>query len=265
MAQNSLQALSILLVVPSLVQGKLLAKSLAQYAQVTIQQCSNIEQALQTLDAIKPDLLISSMYFSDGDGIDLLKKVRSDERMEHVLFMLASSEERFEVLDPILQTGIVAVLPKPFTGDDIQSALDKTVVYLAKNAERTNHVTLSAMRVLVVDDSRLARRHLIKLLGKAGLNADNIIEAENGLEASHVFNDHSFDVVLSDYNMPVMDGEGLLMHIRAHKQQQNTPVIMITSERSEAKLDSIQRHGVTALLDKPFDPCRLQDLLETCV
>ncbi|NRB42402.1 MAG: response regulator [Pseudomonadales bacterium] len=265
MAHNSLEELSVLMVVPSIVQGKILQKSIDTHGAVNIRQCKNIAEALSALDELKPDLVISSMYFDDGDGIDLVNTLRHDERFENILFMLVSSEERFEVIDPIRQAGVIAVLPKPFNNKDIQRALDKTVVYLSEHAEVNQHVNAQDMRVLVVDDSRLARRHLIKMLIKAGVQESHILQAEDGVLACDLLADNLFDVVLTDYNMPNMDGEELLVHIRQKTQQEGVPVIMVTSERSESKLESIQHNGVTALLDKPFDPQRLQHLLQTCI
>ncbi len=74
-----------------------------------------------------------------------------------------------------------------------------------------------------------------------------------------------FDIVLTDYNMPQMDGEELLKYIRQNSELEGMPVIMVTSEQNETKLGSIQSNGVTAMLDKPFDPPHLQKLLETHV
>ena len=264
MASNTLSDLSILMVVPSQLQGHLLKRSLHQ-SNLNISACTNMEQALADMQNYQPDLVISSMYFNDGDGADLVQAMRANAQLENILFMLISSEERFEALDPIRQAGVIAVLPKPFHVDDIQQALDKTRIFLSADAKVKEHVAIKDMKALVVDDSRLARRHLIKLLIKNGLQEDNIHQAEDGKLGSQVLQEQDFDVLLTDYNMPVMDGEGLLVFVREQEKTQQLPVIMITSEKHEGKLQSIQNHGVTAVLDKPFDPLHLFELLETCV
>ncbi len=265
MPAQSLQNLSILMVVPSLLQGRFLAKALNDQGSVRISESKNISQALASMKENVPDLVISSMYFEDGDGIELVQSMRADEALENILFMLVSSEERFEMLDPIRQAGVIAVLPKPFHYEDILKALDKTVLFLAEDQLHDKTIELDQMRVLMVDDSRLARRHLLKILLKLGVSETNVHQAEDGVLAIEVLKEHSFDVVLSDFNMPQLDGQGLLKYIRQQDELSAVPVIMITSERNQTLLSSIQENGVTALLDKPFDPAHLQDLLENHV
>lgn len=265
MPQKSLESLSILMVVPSIVQGAILQRSIDQHTKVSIRQCANIAQAIEAMSDVHPDLVISSMYFNDGEGIGLLRAMQERPTFEHILFMLISSEERFEVLDPIRQSGVIAVLPKPFTSEHIQKALDQTVLYLANNAEVEQHKDIATIRILVVDDSRLARRHLIKILIKGGVTEDNIIQAEDGAHAYASLIKQPFDIVLTDYNMPNMNGGELLISIRGNDDINHLPTIMITSERNDSVLHDIQENGVTALLDKPFDPQQLMYLLNTCV
>lgn len=265
MTDNSLDELSILMVVPSLVQGRVLQRAIDTHVVVNVHDCLNVEQALARMSELKPDLVISSMYFDDGDGFELINAMRADPALENILFLLVSSEERFEVLDPIRQAGVIAVLPKPFDSEDIKKALNQTFIYWAEGSRVEKPVSVDTMRVLVVDDSRLARRHLLKVLSKLGVNEGQVRQAEDGRSAIDLLDQHAFDLVLTDYNMPVMDGEGLLCYIRDHHAFCSLPVIMITSERNEEKLASIQANGVTALLDKPFDPAHLHKLLQTCV
>lgn len=265
MAENVLDKLSILMVVPSMVQGRFLQREIDSHALVNVRSCVNVEQALLAMSSLKPDLVISSMYFEDGDGLSLIGAMRANPEFENILFMLVSSEERFDVLDPIRQSGVLAVLPKPFKSEDIKQALAQTFLYLAEGAEVESSLSIGDMQVLVVDDSRLARKHLLKVLAKLGVNDSHVMQAEDGHAAIELLKKYTFNLVLTDYNMPVLDGEGLLCYVREQEGLAHLPVIMITSERNEQKLASIQTNGVTALLDKPFDPSQLKTLLATCV
>ena len=262
---SSLEELSIMLVVPSMVQGAVLKRELDFHGVIDIASCQNVAQALDKMKSHKahqPDLVISSMYFEDGDGIDLISAMRADESLANILFMLVSSEERFEMLDPIRQAGVVAVLPKPFNRDTLSQALNTSLGFLGSTAFVANNTNIQKIKVLLVDDSRLARRHMNKVLSKVGITDEQITQAIDGANAVECLKEHTFDLVITDYNMPKMDGEELLKYIRQHDDLSNMPVIMVTSEQNETKLGSIKSNGVTAMMDKPFDPPHLKSLLE---
>lgn len=262
MTTVSLQDLSILMVVPSRVLGAVLSKELGDLGAIKKICCKNIKEALVQMREINPDLVVSSMYFEDGDGIDLITAMRSEAAFEDTLFMLISSETRFEMLDPIRQAGVVAILSRPFTSEALAQAVNTTLGYLDTKSFAAVHKNIASLKMLVVDDSKLARRHMLKVLEKLGIKDEQIELAEDGRQAIEKLAVASYDLVLTDYNMPKLDGEELLKYIREHEELLHMPVIMVTSEKNETKLASIKNNGVTAMLDKPFDPPNLKALLE---
>jgi two-component system chemotaxis response regulator CheY len=264
MSVESIEDISILMVVPSRVLGAVIRKELGDMGVVQMAACKNIEQALDQLREVKPDLVVSSMYFEDGDGIDLIMRMREEEAFKDTLFMLISGEERFEMLDPIRQAGVVAMLPRPFTHDALLHAVNSSLGLLSENGfvEESENINLSDIRVLLVDDSKLARRHMLNVLRKVGVSEELVFQAEDGQEAVDKLGKAEFDLIVTDYNMPKMDGEELLKFIRQDDEINKIPVIMVTSEQDETKLGSIKSHGVTAMMDKPFDAPHLISLLE---
>ena len=132
----SVDNLSILMVVPSRVQVTVLMRDLNDLGILNVQCCKNIQESLETMRQVKPDLVISSMYFEDGDGIDLITSMRNEPELENILFMLVSSEQRFEMLDPIRQAGVIAVLPKPFNKSLLTQALNSSLNYLEGEISR---------------------------------------------------------------------------------------------------------------------------------
>jgi two-component system chemotaxis response regulator CheY len=262
MSNVSLQDLTILMVAPSRVLAAVLRKELGDMGAVQTVSCKNISEAMDKMREVQPDLVVSSMYFEDGDGIDLITTMRHEEAFKDTLFMLISSETRFEMLDPVRQAGVVAVLSRPFTQEALIQAVNTTLGYLDEKAASIDHQKLTSLKLLLVDDSKLARRHMLNVLEKLGITPVQIIQAEHGFEAVEKLKEEKFDLVLTDYNMPQMDGEELLKYIRQHSELDNMPVIMVTSEENETKLASIKSHGVTAMLNKPFDPPNLKALLE---
>ncbi len=114
------------------------------------------------------------------------------------------------------------------------------------------------MKVLLIDDSGTMRTIQKRCLNKLGV--EDIVEAEDGRQAFEKFNAEKFDIVLSDWNMPVMDGLDLLKEIR--RVNKDIPVIMITTEAERARVVTAIQNGVSDYLVKPFTPDSLREKLE---
>lgn len=117
------------------------------------------------------------------------------------------------------------------------------------------------MKVLLVDDSGTMRTIQKRCLNKLGI--EDVAEAEDGIQALQIFETATFDVVLSDWNMPNMDGLSLLKEIRQRNKQ--IPVIMITTEAERARVVMAIQAGVSDYLVKPFTPDGLKEKLEKWV
>ena len=107
------------------------------------------------------------------------------------------------------------------------------------------------MKVLLVDDSGTMRAIQKRCLVMAGVAEGDIAEAGNGKIALDIFNDNSVDIVLTDWNMPVMDGLALLQEIR--KTNTDIPVIMVTTEAERERVVAAIQAGVSDYLVKPFN------------
>jgi two-component system chemotaxis response regulator CheY len=112
--------------------------------------------------------------------------------------------------------------------------------------------------VLVVDDSGTMRKIIIRTLNSIGVQ--NIAEAADGSQALELFNKSSFDLVLSDWNMPVMTGFELLVAIRSSGSK--VPVMLITTESEKSRVLEAVRAGVNDYLVKPFDAEGLRSKIE---
>jgi two-component system chemotaxis response regulator CheY len=117
------------------------------------------------------------------------------------------------------------------------------------------------MKVLLVDDSGTMRTIQKRCLNKLGIT--DIVEAEDGRQALQFFSCNQFDVILSDWNMPNMDGLELLKEIRQRNTQ--IPVIMITTEAERSRVVTAIQAGVSDYLVKPFTPDGLKEKLEKWV
>ncbi len=259
MFQTDITDLSIILVEPSLPQRKLIVNRLDIEGVETIEAVSNGHSALERISVLHPDLVISSMYLEDMTGTELVTTMRQDVDLKDIPFMLISSEKRFALLDPIRQAGVVAILPKPFDHKDLKRALLSTLEFTQPTELELKNYDPSVLKVLVVDDSRMARRHIQRVLSDMGIV--NMTTAENGKQAVKLFEVKIFDLVVTDLNMPEMDGNELVDYIRKKSSRPNTPIMMVTSENNNARLANVEQSGVSAICDKPFEPSSVRKTL----
>ena len=112
--------------------------------------------------------------------------------------------------------------------------------------------------ILTVDDSR-SMRDLLKLaLSDAGYR---VLQAEDGIEGLEVLRSELPDVVVTDINMPRMDGFGLIEAIRANQEYRRMPILVLTTEGDAAKKNRARQAGATGWIVKPFNPVKLIDAI----
>lgn len=252
--------LSVYLVEPSTVQGRIIANLLGQHGVHSIEQFESAGAMFDKLREQPPSLVISALYLPDMPGTELVRRLRADPATEHTPFILISSETRPHVLDPVRQSGACGILPKPFTEAQLDTALRTTLDYLDTDAAIDVDVAdLEALTVLVVDDSPSARRFIRRVFENLGVRSFH--EAENGVQAMAIMADTMVDLVVTDYNMPEMDGKALVDHIRTQSWQSSVPILMVTSESDQSRLAAIEEAGVSGICDKPFEPNIVKALL----
>ena len=258
MESLSVSELHVLLVEPSSTQRKIIEKKLTAANVSSVEHASTVAEAIERVEGSKPDLVISCLHFSDGNATTLVEKIHAINN-DILPFVLVSSESRQTHLEYFKQKGIVAILPKPFDQAQLESAIDATLDYINPDEIELGMFETDSLNVMVVDDSKMARRAIIKVLRNIGIEL--ITEAENGLEAITKAEEGQFDVIFSDMNMPEMDGVEFTANIRATESLAHTPVLMVTSEQNEATLGAMHNAGVDAVIGKPFEPQNLKAVL----
>ena len=259
MSHLAIDDLSILLLEPSPTQRKIILSRLSEAGNNNVEIALSASEAWMSMMKGTPDLVISSMYVGEVTGSELLIRMRKHSELKDTPFMLISSETKWENLDDLKQAGVMAILPKPFNVEDMKMALQTTADYIDPEEFSGGNLDAEELRVLVVDDSSTARKHIKNLLRKMGM--ENISLANDGVEAVEIMRETMFDLVITDYNMPEMDGEKLTSHIRNHSTQSSIPILMVTSVNDETRLDSVLQSGVSAICDKPFDVNQIRGLL----
>ncbi len=117
---------------------------------------------------------------------------------------------------------------------------------------KTEGVGMSEIRALIVDDSSVMRKIVERSLRQAGLDALEVLEAATGVEGLELLKAKPVDLILSDINMPAMDGLEFLRQIRAQNLADGVPVVMITTESSEEHVKEAIQAGARGYIRKPF-------------
>jgi len=118
-----------------------------------------------------------------------------------------------------------------------------------------------AYNVLIVDDSMPMRGVIKKIIKASGFNVKDFFEASNGNEALKLLNEEWIDLVLTDYNMPEMDGLELLDEIKKSDTSKSIPVVVITTEGSKKRLVEFLEKGAMDYIKKPFTPEEIKEKL----
>lgn len=116
------------------------------------------------------------------------------------------------------------------------------------------------MKILIVDDFSTMRRIIKNLLRDLGLN--NTHEADDGNTALPMLKSGDFDFVVTDWNMPGMQGIDLLKAIRADEQLRHLPVLMVTAEAKREQIIEAAQAGVNGYIVKPFTAATLKEKLD---
>ncbi|MFO7579804.1 chemotaxis response regulator CheY [Nitrosomonas halophila] len=115
------------------------------------------------------------------------------------------------------------------------------------------------LRFLVVDDFSTMRRIVRNLLKELGFS--NVEEAEDGVAALKKLREGKFDFVVSDWNMPNMDGLTMLQNVRADEMLKDIPVLMVTAEAKKENIIAAAQAGASGYIVKPFTAATLEEKL----
>lgn len=109
-----------------------------------------------------------------------------------------------------------------------------------------------AHSVLIIDDSILMRTALKRTIENSDVGLDQIFEVENGQQALDFLSSNTVGLILTDLNMPVMDGIELIHRLKASNEYCDIPVIVITTESSTSQIENLKAEGIDDFLNKPF-------------
>jgi two-component system chemotaxis response regulator CheY len=118
---------------------------------------------------------------------------------------------------------------------------------------------MKRIKALIVDDSSVMRKIVERSLRQAGIELSEVVEAANGIEGLAALGRTKVDLILSDINMPVMDGLEFVRQLQAVPEAKNIPVVMITTEGSESNVMQALSLGAKGYIRKPFTPDQVKE------
>jgi two-component system chemotaxis response regulator CheY len=118
---------------------------------------------------------------------------------------------------------------------------------------------MDGITALIVDDSSVMRKIVERSLRQAGITLARVFEAGNGAEALSVLAENRVDLILCDINMPVMDGLEFVKQLSGVPNAKDVPVVMITTEGSEAHVVQALSCGARGYIRKPFTPEQVKE------
>jgi serine/threonine protein kinase len=265
---------SVLIVEPSRVQASIMGNYLQELSLPVCGVAKNGTEALEQIRRQVPRAVICGLHLSDMTGLDLASQIRAEMEIQAPGFVLVTSEADEVAENTLVQLRRVLPLSKPFTQQQLRAALEcvmaatsiesplgaqlmatalpaesKSVDLTSKFAGATRPSRGDA-RVLLVDDSRAARKHIQAGLERQGFR--HFVEVADGAQAIAMSARELCDLIVTDYNMPLMDGRALVSYLKQNPPTRHIPIIMVTTESDPRLLDPVRRMGVAGILPKQF-------------
>ncbi len=271
---SAVAPLSVLVVEPSRMQARVVRGYLDALQIPVAGVVANGADAIAAVRAQKPGAIVATLYLDDMTGIELAKQVR-DEIKDHAPgFVLIGSDVEETDSTSLSQLNRTILLQKPFTSAQLQQSLslvtgnshgpastDFSVAGIEGSASGvTNRNKRAAMKVLIVDDSSVARANERSVL--QGLSFTNFVEVADGAQAIAATAREKFDLIVTDYNMPLMDGHALVAYLRQTPGTAAIPIIMVTTETDPKILDPVRRLGVAGICGKQFLQVDVQAIVD---
>ncbi len=272
-------ALSVLLVEPSRVQAGIVRRYLEGQDITVTATVPCGEEAVASVRANRPGVVLAAFHLPDMTGIDLARRVRQEMPRNAPGFVLLSGDVERDGAESLSQLNRVVVLAKPFTPEQLVQTLNavtgKSITVKAPGSSFAGlsgvrsrsslpapkpAVDRSTLRVLIVDDSPTARANERAVL--RGLGFTHFTEAADGAQAAAAAATDRFDLIVTDYHMPLMDGHALVSYLKQTPATANTPVVMVTTATDAATLDPVRQAGVTAIFGKAFPAAEVKPLLD---
>lgn len=216
-------------------------------------------------------LLLTDWMMPEMDGGQLIETVRADKRYENLSIVVLSSAgmaanpefsaKTIYLLKPVRQSELHNLVASVIAGDNIKARRNQQYIHHDENAESDTWLPKLKGRILLAEDNLVNQEVAMAMLQKIGVSTK---VAANGLDAVTLLDDHSFDVVLMDCQMPIMDGFEATQRIRERERAlglPKLPIVALTANAIVGDKEMCLARGMDDYLSKPFTAEQLHKLL----
>jgi CheY-like chemotaxis protein/tRNA A-37 threonylcarbamoyl transferase component Bud32 len=247
---------TVLIVEPSRVQAAIIKGYVQDRALTVVGAVTCGRDAIEAVRKLHPRAVLSAMHLSDITGLQLAERIRAEFPCDAPGFVLVTSADSESPAASAIDLSRVESLHKPFTPEQLAEALNRvtgaslSLPSAGKSGLATGKLHRSQARVLIVDDSATARIHVRTVL--QGLGFSQFLEVADGAQAVALAAREICHLIITDYNMPLMDGRALVSYLKQNPPTATIPIIMFTTETEPRVLDPVRRLGVMAVVEKSF-------------
>ncbi len=223
---------------------------------------SSAKEALELLKSESFDAVLMDWRMPELDGIEATRLIRAELSQQNLAIILMTAHGREDLVEASVAAGANSYLEKPIKPSMLLETVQEAILsFDEKSSSAAKVVTecksygdLTGVRVLLVEDNELNRRLAGEILSDVGVLLDT---AENGKEAIDAIKQKTYDVVLMDVQMPVMDGFEATRVLRKLPGCELLPVIAMTANAMQSDRDECMEAGMSDFLTKPIDAAKL--------
>lgn len=249
--RSSKRSVPSILVVDDFSATRGLVRELLAPLAAEISEAENGLEALNIVTTSHFDLIISDYQMPEMDGIRLCQELKKNSSTRGIPVLMLSNFDAAKDINRGFQAGATAYLSKTNAREQLLLTAEKI---LAKSQFQMEQL------ILIVDDSSSIRQLVVEGLSHYGFQT---MEAENGLEALQCIRQRCPDLILTDINMPEMDGFSLCQEIKANPELAAIPIVVMSVNADRAHMGRMVHQGVSSYIVKPFNVDEIIILINT--
>jgi DNA-binding response OmpR family regulator len=227
----------------------------------------NSEEAFHILKNSPIDIIILDIILPGKNGYEICYELKkSDEYSDIPVIMLSQKDKPKDRYDAA-RIGADGYISKPFEGTELIYKIEAVLKEFSQDMEFDTQGMFIPLeegsQVLVVDDSPPMRKIVHNFLRQLGIL--NVAEAENGKKAFEILEKEKIRLILSDWNMPEMDGMTLLKKVKSDTRYSAIPFVMVSTEIGENEMQTAMSEGAAGYIGKPFSKFELKKILKKLI
>ncbi len=205
------------------------------------EEAENGRQAWDMVTTRNFDVILTDIDMPEMDGIELCRRLRKNEDTRTIPIIVVSSLDSEEDIEKGFEVGATYYIPKSDVYTDLLNVVQEVLSRTTRNSNQL---------ILVVDDSPTIRKIVHDGLKRAGFK---IITAENGRDALQKLQEHTPDLILSDIDMPKMDGFEFCETVHNDSRFSGIPFVVMSAKNDRGHMNRMMQHGAASYVCKPFN------------